>query len=122
MPTQVGVVATGRQPAAHNFSSVVDVVSFDQLQRWIWRDGSVQVDDRVIDPNDSAADGAIAGERLPDDLSIGVDCVRDAEAVAFKSSKIDDLSTFPESCMEGLAAVSIRPADRLSRIIEPDCL
>jgi len=84
VPAQVGVVATGRKSPAHDFSVAINIVRFYELQSWIRWNCGVQIDDRAMVPNDSAANGAIAGERLPNDVSTGVDRVRDAEAVALK--------------------------------------
>ena len=65
---------------------IVDIVRFYELQSWIRWNCGVQIDDRAMLPNDSTTDeGKIARERLPDDLSTGVDGVRDAEAVALRS-------------------------------------
>ena len=121
MAAEARICTTGGKAAADNFSAIVDVVGLHELQSCVWRNGSVQIDDRAVDPNDRAA-GAIAGEGLPNDLTTGVNRIRSTNSIILKSSKIDDLSPLPESRMEGLAAVSNRPADCLPRIIKPNCL
>ena len=101
MPAQVGVVATGRLSPTHDFSVAVDVVRFYEPQCRIRWNCSIQIDNRVMVPNNRTADeGKITRERLPDDLFIGVDRVRNAEAVALQGSEVADLSIFPTCGME----------------------
>ena len=100
---------------------IVDIVRFYELQSWIRWNCGVQIDDRAMLPNDSTTDeGKIARERLPDDLSTGVDGVRDAEAVALQGSEIADLAVFPACRIERRIVLRVCAPDCFSRIVEPD--
>ena len=96
MAAEARICTTGGKAAADNFSAIVDVVRFHQFQSCSWRNRRVQVENCAINPDHCATHGAIAGERLSNDLSTGVDGIRETVTIAVKSSKVGDLSVLPE--------------------------
>ena len=100
MAAAARICTTGEKAAADNFSAIVDVVRFHQFQSCSWRNRRVQVENCAINPDHCATHGAIAGERLSNDLSTGVDGIRETVTIAVKSSKVGDLSVLAESGTE----------------------
>jgi len=111
--TQVGILATVWQVHARNLPSIVDIEWF--CARY------VQVDDQPLVPQYGSYSAEVAGERLPNDLTLGVDRPRLTKAVTVQSSKISYRPVFPVSGKEQGVSLGCSNADCFAGIIQPVC-